>query len=597
MHKNEDKNIERSEEEEDVYEINSRIAIRLEVRIGIWNVREHSAGGSYITSDMQEFIDCINMIKVEDLRLKYHLRKLNWQNGNLFDKVEKLRNEVKKVQVSIDNDHHNKALREIEVQLLKDYMIVMEDEERLLYQKSKINCCDVQDINDLDLLVSKRISEDEVSAFVAGRHIQDNVLLTQELLKGYDRKRGPKRVSFKIDTHKAYDTMNWSFTINVNGEHCGFVKGGRGLRQGDPMSPYLFTLVMECFTLMMEKNVKRNPSFQYHFSCTIMELTHVCFADDLLVFCHGDVESTKVIRNSIEEFALMPFEKGKLLMKYLGVPLITKRLGIKNCKFLADKVRSKVSNCKNKSLLYASRLKLIASVLESILVYWCFVFLLPKVVIKEINSILMVFLWCNGKLTKGKAKVAWNKIYKLRSHGGLGHKDLDVWSKALLVPILNAEKNDWIVWKNNDGRESKFSLKDVYNDMREMSIEEKLMTYDIMIKWGNYDMTCCLLCKNNAETHDHPFFICPFSAAIWKELKVKMRLCLATAVYSIWRESNNRILRDECNNLKDVLIRICEIVRLKIMSMQVKDSEAVNQVSKQWNVALNVRKRGLDGRQ
>ncbi|GJW13857.1 RNA-directed DNA polymerase, eukaryota, reverse transcriptase zinc-binding domain protein [Tanacetum coccineum] len=502
MHKNEDKNIERSEEEEDVYEINSRIAIRLEVRIGIWNVREHSAGGSYITSDMQEFIDCINMIKVEDLRLKYHLRKLNWQNGNLFDKVEKLRNEVKKVQVSIDNDHHNKALREIEVQLLKDYMIVMEDEERLLYQKSKINCCDVQDINDLDLLVSKRISEDEVSAFVAGRHIQDNVLLTQELLKGYDRKRGPKRVSFKIDTHKAYDTMNWSFTINVNGEHCGFVKGGRGLRQGDPMSPYLFTLVMECFTLMMEKNVKRNPSFQYHFSCTIMELTHVCFADDLLVFCHGDVESTKVIRNSIEEFG----------------------------------------SCSG---------------------------LLPNFN----ESIIFFELWSSD----------WVQTYK------------EV--MKIQVPILNAEKNDWIVWKNNDGRESKFSLKDVYNDMREMSIEEKLMTYDIMIKWGNYDMTCCLLCKNNAETHDHPFFICPFSAAIWKELKVKMRLCLATAVYSIWRESNNRILRDECNNLKDVLIRICEIVRLKIMSMQVKDSEAVNQVSKQWNVALNVRKRGLDGRQ
>ncbi|GJZ38275.1 reverse transcriptase zinc-binding domain-containing protein [Tanacetum coccineum] len=164
------------------------------------------------------------------------------------------------------------------------------------------------------------------------------------------------------------------------------------------------------------------------------------------------------------------------------------------------------------------------------------------------------------------------------------------------VPILNAEKNDRIVWKNNDGRECNFSLKEVYNDMREMSIEvkwakmiwfsqcipkhsfilwlaiqEKLMTYDRMIKWGYCDMTCCLLCKNNVETHDHLFFNCPFSAAIWKELKLKMRfksnamlwnsivkelaekqngnniwsivrrLCLATVVCSIWRERNNRI--------------------------------------------------------
>ncbi|GKD57224.1 reverse transcriptase zinc-binding domain-containing protein, partial [Tanacetum coccineum] len=167
---------------------------------------------------------------------------------------------------------------------------------------------------------------------------------------------------------------------------------------------------------------------------------------------------------------------------------------------------------------------------------------------------------------------------------------------ADMVPILNAEKNDRIVWKNNDGRECNCSLKEVYNDMREMSIEvkwakmiwfscipkhsfilwlaiqEKLMTYDRMIKWGYCDMTCCLLCKNNVETHDHLFFNCPFSAAIWKELKLKTRfksnamlwnnivkelaekqngnniwsivrrLCLATVVCSIWREKNNRML-------------------------------------------------------
>ncbi|GKF76101.1 RNA-directed DNA polymerase, eukaryota, reverse transcriptase zinc-binding domain protein, partial [Tanacetum coccineum] len=78
--------------------------------------------------------------------------------------------------------------------------------------------------------------------------------------------------------------------------------GGRGLRQGDPMSPYLFTLVMECFTLMMDRNVKRNPKFQYHYGYKNMEITHVCFADDLLVLCHGDADSVKVVRETIDEF-------------------------------------------------------------------------------------------------------------------------------------------------------------------------------------------------------------------------------------------------------------------------------------------------------
>ncbi|GKC44690.1 RNA-directed DNA polymerase, eukaryota, reverse transcriptase zinc-binding domain protein [Tanacetum coccineum] len=49
------------------------------------------------------------------------------------------------------------------------------------------------------------------STIILGRQIQDNILLAQELMKGYERKVGPKRVAFKIDIQKAYDTVNWDF--------------------------------------------------------------------------------------------------------------------------------------------------------------------------------------------------------------------------------------------------------------------------------------------------------------------------------------------------------------------------------------------------
>nr|GEX40628.1 RNA-directed DNA polymerase, eukaryota, reverse transcriptase zinc-binding domain protein [Tanacetum cinerariifolium] len=102
------------------------------------------------------------------------------------------------------------------------------------------------------------------SAFIPGRSITDNILLTQELLKGYGSKRGKQRCTFKIDIMKAYDTVNWvflekilegfgfsgkfiiwimtcvkfaAFLICVNGESFGYFKGVRGLRHGDPMSP------------------------------------------------------------------------------------------------------------------------------------------------------------------------------------------------------------------------------------------------------------------------------------------------------------------------------------------------------------------------
>ena len=99
------------------------------------------------------------------------------------------------------------------------------------------------------------------SAFVQGRSIADNVLITQDLMLNYHRDNGPPRCALKVDIRKAYDTISWScilailsrmgtpnyllrcikacittpsFSISVNGELAGFFASKRGLRQGDP---------------------------------------------------------------------------------------------------------------------------------------------------------------------------------------------------------------------------------------------------------------------------------------------------------------------------------------------------------------------------
>ncbi|GJW29444.1 reverse transcriptase domain-containing protein [Tanacetum coccineum] len=88
-----------------------------------------------------------------------------------------------------------------------------------------------------------------------------------------------------------------------------------------------------------------------------------------------DLESSKG-RFSLNEdekkeiLGISLFKVEKLPIKYLGVPITSKGLGIKECKSLTDNVESRVSNWKNKSLTYAGRLMLVASVLESIHVYW-----------------------------------------------------------------------------------------------------------------------------------------------------------------------------------------------------------------------------------
>ncbi|GKB50964.1 RNA-directed DNA polymerase, eukaryota, reverse transcriptase zinc-binding domain protein [Tanacetum coccineum] len=179
-------------------------------------------------------------------------------------------------------------------------------------------------------LLGSLVGENQ-SAFIEGRKITDNILLSQELFKGYNRKQKTKKVSFKINLQKAYDTISWDFlkeilemfgfhktmvnwimtcitstkfSINVNGERVGYFKGDRGLRQGDPYILLIFsTLVMEVLNLLIQKNIEESKGFKYHFGCKNLKITHLCFADDLLVFCHGDVVSVKVMKKSLDEFS------------------------------------------------------------------------------------------------------------------------------------------------------------------------------------------------------------------------------------------------------------------------------------------------------
>lgn len=76
---------------------------------------------------------------------------------------------------------------------------------------------------------------------------------------------------------------NPSFSILLNGKPKGFFKGKKGLRHGDPLSPYLFIMCMNDLSQLLDK-ATRGGTFDYHPKSKNLALTHLVFANDMVIF-------------------------------------------------------------------------------------------------------------------------------------------------------------------------------------------------------------------------------------------------------------------------------------------------------------------------
>ncbi|KAF5458308.1 hypothetical protein F2P56_022343 [Juglans regia] len=175
------------------------------------------------------------------------------------------------------------------------------------------------------------VISDSQSAFVPRRLITDNVLVAYELIHYLRHKTTEKQgyMSLKLDMSKTYDCVEWcfletimvvlgfekkfvdmvmkcvttvSFFVLINGKPKGPIVPSRGLRQGDPISPYLFLLCTEGLTTLLRK-AERNQVLKGIKVCRrAPNVNHLLFVDDSVIFCQVNVEENITIQRILNTY-------------------------------------------------------------------------------------------------------------------------------------------------------------------------------------------------------------------------------------------------------------------------------------------------------
>ncbi|GKB60561.1 RNA-directed DNA polymerase, eukaryota [Tanacetum coccineum] len=351
--------------------------------------------------------------------------------------------------------------------------------------------------NRMALVISDIISDTQ-SAFVSERQILDGPFIINEVLHWCKRKN-KQAMFFKVDFAKAYDSVRWDFLIDVleafgfGPKWCLWIRGifcfakasvlvngspsdefsfYRGLKQGDPLAPYLFILVMESLHLSFNRVVDAGLFKGIRLS-NLLSLSHLFYADDALIIGEWSNDNLRSIINVLKCFHLasglqINFHKSQILG--VGVPRVVVETAASSigCSIMNDqfqylgimvgenmsrhrawadvivKLRSRLSKWKSKTLSIGGRLTLLKSVLGASPLYCMSIFKAPKDgslwsrVIQAIygshidsHSVHMASTWCSivreVQVLKSKGFDFMSLCSKRIGDGSTTRFWLDVW--------------------------------------------------------------------------------------------------------------------------------------------------------------------------
>ncbi|KAK9064964.1 hypothetical protein SSX86_016347 [Deinandra increscens subsp. villosa] len=251
-------------------------------------------------------------------------------------------------------------------------------------------------------------------------------------------------------------------SVLVNGSPTYQFKSEKGLRQGDPISPFLFLIVMECLSWLLNKAKELGLIKGISFPIDNMDINHLFFADDALILgewsreniqntarilrifylCTGlriNIHKSNLFGIGVQDeeidgmLEVLGCRRGDFPCVYLGIKVGAKMTRIGNWDMVLDILNKRLTSWKAKNLSMGGRVILIKSVLENLPIYYLSLYKAPKAVIESMEKIMRRFLWTGCNEDKKINWIAWDVITTPKKEGGLGLSKLEDVNDALLL--------------------------------------------------------------------------------------------------------------------------------------------------------------------